>query len=419
MTTASEEHVVIIGAGIIGIACAHYIQKLGHKVTVIDKGTVAGACSHGNCGQILPSHILPLNDPAAIKTAFLSLFDREAAFMVKPRLSTPFMKWMWNFTRHCTESHKTKAAASLFAILHSSYHEYEALMQGDTFPCEWKKSGSLYLYKNEAEFQKFEQVNAWCSEHHDITAEQISGDQLTSLDPALTDNLAGGYFYPDDACLRPDQLAREWVNRLKAGGVNFMEHCTFERLEAKNGHITTIETSQGVLETDHVVLAAGAMSETLAKQFQSSIPMEPGKGYAVSLERPQSCPEVSLILPEQNIAVTSFSDQLRLGSIMEFVGYDHSIPEYRMQQLIERVRPYLKSDLHEPVIEKWYGWRPMTWDSLPIIGRSAAHKNAYFATGHNMIGMMSAPATGKLITELLSGQSTHIDATPFSPARFN
>jgi D-amino-acid dehydrogenase len=125
-----------------------------------------------------------------------------------------------------------------------------------------------------------------------------------------------------------------------------------------------------------------------------------------------------MLFPEHNVGVTPFDYGYRLGSMMEFIGFDTSIPERRIRQLRESAKPYLIEPFTEEIQDTWYGWRPMTWDSLPIIGGVPRLGNAYLATGHNMLGLSLAAGTGKLIAELVQGQTTHIDATAFSPERF-
>ena len=126
-----------------------------------------------------------------------------------------------------------------------------------------------------------------------------------------------------------------------------------------------------------------------------------------------------MLFPEHNVGVTPFDNGYRLGSMMEFSGFDESIPEQRIQQLRDSAVPYLVEPYAKPEQEVWYGWRTMTWDSLPIIGRTPRLGNAYLATGHNMLGLSLATATGRLIAELVHEQTPHIDPTAFSPTRFN
>ncbi|WND03855.1 FAD-dependent oxidoreductase [Temperatibacter marinus] len=413
----SKGNILIVGAGIIGIACAHYLHEDGYQVTVIDKGSVAGACSRSNCGHILPSHILPLNNISALKTAFFSLFKKKAAFKITPSMDTRFLRWLWHFIRCCFGG-KQSATQGLYNLLSSSFDEYKALISSMMIKCDWQQNGLLYLFKSPSKISEFQSVNAWCRDHFNVEAQFLKEDELSAFDPAIADAMAGGFFYAEDGHLRPDLLAQEWAAALKKQGVTFIEDCELLGLETVGRRVTTAQTSQQEFHPDHLVLATGAYSQNLERHFKASIPIQPGKGYSLTLKKPKVSPRISMVLPEVNIAITPFSHQLRLGSIMEFSGFDDSIPEFRMQQLQEDVQPYLKSNLSGPATEKWCGWRPMTWDSLPMIGRAPLMENTFFAVGHNMIGLMTAPATGKLIAEMISGTSTHIPATPFSPNRF-
>jgi D-amino-acid dehydrogenase len=123
-------------------------------------------------------------------------------------------------------------------------------------------------------------------------------------------------------------------------------------------------------------------------------------------------------MPEKHIAVTPFSDGLRIGSMMEFAGFDERIPEFRIRQLLDSARPFLKEPIDSTVEQTWYGWRPMTWDSLPIIGRLPAIDNGLVATGHNMLGLTLSPVTGKIIADLVAERATDLPLDAVSPARF-
>lgn len=410
--------VVIIGAGIIGIACAHYLAADGRKVTVLDKGTIADGCSYGNCGQITPSHVLPLNSPDAIKSGVLSLFDSRAPFRVKPQLEPVFINWMLQFARRCTHGRMIEAATSLKSILDSSFQEFESLLDGGVVDCDWNKSGTLYVYRSQKMFEAFAKTDDLLTRHFAVSAKRLSGADLPAFEPALRQDLAGGYFYEQDALVHPSRFAKAWVRKLQNDGVKFVENCEVISLDKEGARIKSVMTSKGVYEADDVVLAAGAFSPTLAREFECAIPVLPGKGYSVTVARPSVCPKVSMIMPEHNVAITPFAEGLRFGSMMEFVGFDSDIPEFRTRQLKECGKAYLRMETPKAHEEEWFGWRPMTWDSLPIIGRVPGLDNGLLATGHNMLGLTLAPATGRLIAEMLGERPTHVDIDAFSPARF-
>jgi len=385
---------------------------------VLDKGSVAGACSHGNCGHVIPSHILPLNSPGAMKAAIASLFDSTAPFRVKPQLKPSFLWWMVQFARHCTHRRMLEGANHLKTILDSSFTEFEELLKEGAFKCEWRKSGLLYVYKSQRVFDDYVKTDALLTQRFGVAARRIAGDELPVFDPALKPGLAGGFFYQNDALLRPDLLATTWATQLRGKGVEFVEHCDVHGLEKEGARIKTVKTSKGDFCTDDVILAAGALSSTLAAEFDCAIPVLPGKGYSVTVPRPTQCPKTSIVLPERNVAITPFAEGLRFGSMMEFVGYDDAIPAYRVRQLKESANSYLQTAAPVTHDEEWFGWRPMTWDSLPIIGRAPKLANAVIATGHGMLGVMLAPATGRLTAEILGERPRHIPDQPFSPIRF-
>ena len=163
-------------------------------------------------------------------------------------------------------------------------------------------------------------------------------------------------------------------------------------------------TPRGELAADLFVVAAGAWTPLLNRQLGCRVPIQPGKGYSMTMPRPAVCPKIPLIFPETRVAVTPFQSGYRLGSTMEFAGYDDSIRPERLQLLKDGSADYLHEPYCEPVLEEWFGWRPMTYDSLPIIDRSPTYENVYIAAGHNMLGLSMATATGKLIAELAGGQ---------------
>ena len=151
-------------------------------------------------------------------------------------------------------------------------------------------------------------------------------------------------------------------------------------------------------------MATGAWTPLLNRELGCKVPIQPGKGYSITMPRPAKCPTIPLIFEEHRVAVTPMQSGYRLGSIMEFAGYDRTINPRRIEMLRSGASHYLLEPTAEPVVEQWYGWRPMTPDSLPIIRRSPARNNVVIAAGHNMLGLSMAPATGKQVAEMLSGE---------------
>ncbi len=418
-TNHSNEHVVIVGAGVVGIACAHYLSEAGMKVTVLDQGTVAHACSHGNCGYICPSHVLPLTEPEALWLGAKSIFNPHAPFRIRPSVRPSLWRWMTQFAIRCNHTQMLKAAGPLKAMLDSSLSEYKRLVREENLDCEWRENGLLYVFQTASGLKKFAETDRFLTEHFGVSANRIEGADLPAFEAALKPGLAGAFHYPGDASVRPDRLNRAWVNRLRARDVEFVEHCRLTGIRKKNGVIQGLDTSLGTYDADRFVFAVGAWSSKLEPYFGCSIPVEPGKGYSITMKRPKTIPRHPMLFPEHKVGVSPFEEGLRLGSMMEFAGFDESIPPARIQQLRDSAKPYLvEQPVPDAASEAWYGWRPMTWDSLPIVGQVPNLDNGYLATGHNMLGVTLAPVTGLLLSEVMLRKTPHIDPEPYSPNRF-
>ena len=414
----TAESVIIVGGGVVGIACAHYLSQAGFKVTVIDKGSIAAACSHSNCGYICPSHVSPLTEPGAIRVAIKSMFNSKSPFRVKPSLNPAVWKWMLQFARRCNFKQVLSAGKHLQTILDASLHEYSDLVVKHKLHCEWEQKGLLYVFRSEHAMEEFAETDRMLTEHFGVAASRISGEQLPRFDSGLQPGLVGAFHYPGDASVRPDLLNQSWTDQLKLNGVTFLEKCELREVKKEHGRVVGLTTSHVDLSADRFVFAMGAWSTHWARELECSIPIQPGKGYSVTLERPANCPSYPMLFPEEKVGVSPFEHGMRLGSMMEFVGYDSTIPPERIQQLRDSARPYLVASVDGEAQATWYGWRPMTWDSLPVIGPVPKLNNSYLATGHNMLGLSLAPSTGRLIAEMICSEKPHIDPTPYSPTRF-
>jgi D-amino-acid dehydrogenase len=411
--------VVVVGGGVIGASCAYYLARAGWSVTVLDRGDFGKGCSHGNCGFVCPSHVLPLTVPGAVRATLKALLSRNAPFVIRlPRLDRTLLSWLAQFARRCNVRDMMEAGRALQALLFSSRSLYDTLMKEEPFDCEWEARGMLVVFLHQKAMEHHAETDRLLRESFDMGAERYDGDRLLELEPALKPGLAGGWLYKSDAHLRPDRLMASWRRVLEVRGVTIRERCEMTGLVREDGRARAVVTGQGEVPADAFVIATGAWTPLLAEALGWRVPIQPGKGYSITMPRPTTCPRRPLIFDEHRVAVTPWASGYRLGSTMEFAGYDTSLDPRRLQLLRDGAQPYLHEPYCEPVLEEWYGWRPMTSDSKPIIGPCPALANVLLAAGHNMIGVATATATGKLVAELLGGDRPHIDPAPFAATRF-
>jgi D-amino-acid dehydrogenase len=410
-------HVVVIGGGVVGVACAHYLRESGWRVTLIDRGRIGGGCSHANCGFVCPSHVLPLAVPGAIRSALKAMLHRHSPFKIRPGLRPGLWRWLLTFARRCNSADMMESARGIQPLLQSSRALYNELMRNG-LECEWQTRGLLFVFQSRAGMEHYAATDELMRKEFNAPARPFHGNEVHEFEPALKRGLGGGWLYEGDAHLRPDRLMQSWRHLLESRGVVIREECSVDRFLASGGRALALRTSKGEIVGDAFVLAAGALTPLLGSGLGCRIPIQPGKGYSITTARPAKCPNVPLIFEEHRVAVTPMLSSYRLGSMMEFVGYDDSIRPERIAYLKSAAAYYLDEPIGEPVEETWFGWRPMTPDSRPIIGRSPGMPNVMIAAGHNMLGLSMAPATGKLVAELLADRTPHLDAAPYSPLRF-
>ena len=418
MVNADRRHVLVIGGGVIGLACAHYLAASGFRVTVIDQGLIGGGCSHGNCGLVCPSHVLPLAEPGALAEALKGLLNPRGAFRIRPRLDFALWRWLWRFASRCNRRDMLESGHAIQPLLTSSLKLYAELVENEALECEWQRRGLLFVYRSQRRLDAYRPVNELLASEFNEPARLLNGEELRAFEPSLRGGLPGAWYFEYDAHLRPDRLLTSWRSLLTHRGVRFVENCGLQSLKKVGDSAVAARTTCGSIEADSIVMAVGAWAPRLSKILGFRAPIEPGKGYSVTMQRPESCPRVPMVFPEHRVVVTPLDTEMRIGSIMEFSGFDDGIRQQRLQLLTRAAAHYLHGPLPDRLDEEWYGWRPMTYDSTPIIGRCPSFSNVYLATGHNMLGLSMAPATGRLIAELITDTNPHLPPESYSPERF-
>jgi|TARA_Y100001934_G_scaffold187477_1_gene221187 D-amino-acid dehydrogenase len=409
----NQSRIVVIGGGVIGASSAYFLRKAGFRVTLIEKATFGSGCSHGNCGLICPSDALPLASPGAIGKTLKTLFKRHNPLYIKPRVSMRLWFWLAKFALRCNQRHMLQAASARMPLLESSLHLYQKILEAEQMECEWQKNGLLYVYKDADAMEGYAATDQFLTEHFSLAAERFDACGLYELEPAIADEVAGGWYYEDDAHLRPDRLMAEWKRVLLEQDVEIREETEVFKFKRKGIKATGVLTRDGIIEADKFVLAVGAISPQWEKEIGADIPIQPGKGYSLTFPRPQYSPRIPMIFPQHRVVMTPMLSGYRLGSTMEFSGYDSRINRRRINLLKTGAEPYLREPYGDHVEEEWFGWRPMIYHGIPIVDTSPRMDNVLVATGHNMLGLSMGPATGKLVSELISGEPTHVPSRPY------
>jgi D-amino-acid dehydrogenase len=412
-----ECDVVIIGGGVIGLACAWYLRAAGRDVVVLERAAPGAGASHGNCGTLTPSHAPPLPAPGVLRRAFGWMLRADAPLYIPPRFDPALWAWLLRFAARCNSADHAHATRVRAKLLNRSLAALDGLLQDTGIECSFSRGGLLYVFRNPDWDAHYGSLPAELAPLG-IRAEAWDGARMAREEPALRPGVTGGILFPDDAQLRPDRLVAGLARAVRAAGVEILEQSEAGEFEVRGGRIQSVRAGPLRLQPREVVLAAGAWSPALGRRLGLRLPIQPGKGYSMTFAPPAPAPRRALVLKEPSVCVTAWQDGFRIGSTMEFSGYDARLNAVRLGALRRAAEEFLAGPaLGEPV-ETWYGWRPMTSDDIPVIGRAPGLQNLVVATGHGMLGMSMAAATGELVRDILAGTATEDWLQPFSPARF-
>jgi D-amino-acid dehydrogenase len=412
------QNIVIIGGGIIGLSCAYYLHKTGHKVTVLEKGSLDDNCSFGNAGMIVPSHFVPLSAPGMIEQGMRWMFDSKSPFYVRPSFNLDLFKWGLKFMKNATEAHLKHSAVPLRDLSLLSKSLYQELANQQDFDFGLENNGILMLYKTEKTGEE-EMHLAEKAKALGLDVAILSVKEAQLLQPDLQLNVAGAVHYRCDAHLSPQVLMKQLTAYLEKVGVVIKRNSEVVKIDHHRSRISKVHTPQSVYEADQVVIAGGAWSAAVAKLAGLKISLMPGKGYSFMIDEPAKRMHIAALLMEARVSVTPMTNQVRFGGTMELGPLNNKINMNRVKGIVESIPQYLP-DFNPEISEIskiWYGFRPCSPDGLPYIGRADKYQNLLIAGGHGMMGLSLGPATGKLISELIAEQPVSVNIEAFSPAR--
>ena len=412
--------VVIVGGGVSGLFSAYYLTKLNYQVTIIDDSNFINGCSHGNAGLIVPSHIIPLAAPGVIPKAIKWMFNSSSPFSFHPKLNKDFIIWCFRFLRNSSESNVKRSIIPLrdISLLSSSLYKEVSEEFKNSFSLNSK--GLLMLYKNE-KIAEEENKLAELAESYGIKTNILSRDEINSLDRSCKYDVLGGIHYLGDSHLNPNILLRNIIDHLKSQNVEFISGETISDIFLAGENVKSVKSKDLEIEGDSFLFCSGVWTSNLLKKINLNIPLMPGKGYSFNTENKNDFPTLPSILVDARVAVTPMEKNLRIAGTMEIDSINSKIRINRVKGMVSSFNKYYP-ELKVTMPDKnniWYGLRPCSPDGLPYLGKSNLYKNVYVATGHAMLGLSLGPATGKLISEIITETNTSIDISSFHPERYN
>jgi D-amino-acid dehydrogenase len=411
---STREDVVIVGGGAVGVCCAYELARVGRSVLLVEQGGLAAGSSYGNSGLIPTSVCSPLAAPGVIGQSLRWMLDPNGAFRLRPRLEPGFARWLWLFGSFCNEPAWERGSILARDLIRASRVLFEELALKTDFA--YRQAGVLALYRSQEALEHGVEA-AKTLTRLDIVSELLNRATVEERVPRIGPEVVGGIHFPEDANLDPPLFVRSIATLAETLGARVQTGSRVLRIDASRGSISSIETSEGSLEPQLVILAAGAWSPKLVSGLDLRLIIEPAKGYSLTFPG-ESFGPAPLRLSEARTVVTSLTGRVRATSRLDLVGFDLALDERRLRGIPHHVGDYLELEPDQAPGERWCGLRPLTPDGLPIIGRHDTLSNLLLATGHGHLGVALSPITGRLVGQLAVGEEPQIDLRPFEANRF-
>jgi D-amino-acid dehydrogenase len=406
--------VAIIGGGLIGLSSALFLTEAGADVTVIDSGSLGSGAARGNAGFMCTAIVEPLPAPGAITNALKSLRDPTRALRVLPKAIPKMTPWLLAFARNCTTSRYQTGRAALAQFNRNSGAVLERLSTQGVAVTLSKELLVPYhdVAKAEHHFAALQPMVEFGAR---IPDRIVDGDEIRRLAPAITDHIRAGLVMPGDRSIDPRRYVDSLIDILKQRDVRFIERTEVTHVESAGDRVVSLRTTNGAVDAEEFVLAAGAGSRLVAKHFDLKLSVIPGQGYNVGLPTSPGLQQ-PVIFEEVHAVATPFDDRIRLGGTMEFGGDHPPFDARRVDAIIASMRKFLDLAWDER-FDTWAGSRPMSADGLPFMGRPKRWRNVVVGAGHGMFGLTLAPPSGVAISELIMTGRSSSDISAFHPDR--
>jgi glycine oxidase len=365
------ESAVIIGAGIIGSSIALELQRRGTKAILLEKAVIGAESSSAAAGMLSPQTECHAPDP----TFELGLYSRR-----------------------------------LYPAYVSRIRELSKLDVG------YHVDGGLQPASTPAALEHMIQSTAW-QRGRDLRIETLSSEAARKLVPGLHQEIAGALFYPDEGQVDPRLLMRALSVATRAAGVEHVTSTTVRRILIRNGGVSGVELTDRVLESDRIIVAAGAWSPLIEGTGIPARAVQPARGQMIALDC-GTPPFLPYVVAENGYLVPRRDGRVLVGATVELAGFEKAVTAGGMLQLLDAAVSTVPALADARVVETWSGLRPWTIDQLPILG-PAPIRGLYHATGHYRNGILQAPATAALIADLVTGERPQLDLSPFRVERFS
>jgi len=412
----TPKHVVIVGAGIVGVSTAIWLQRAGVKVTLVDAAGPAAGASQGNAGVLSAASVVPVTVPGLLAKVPGMLATADKPLFVRWRYLPKLMPFLFKYLKHANPADVSRIAQSLAQLLHDTADQHAALCDGLNAARYVEPGDYLFGYADRAAFEA-DSLGWDLRRKHNYEFEQLDASALATYDPVLGGRFGYAVRCPGHGRISdPGAYVRSLADSVVAEG-GAIERASVSDIHVSDGGVRGVKTSAGDIDADGVVLAVGVWSGELARKINIKVPIEAEGGYHLEFVNPNIVPRSPTMVASGKFVMTPMDGRMRCAGVLEFAGINEKRNATALELLKKNTRALLP-ELEYDRIDEWMGFRPAIADSIPLIGAVGGVRNLWTGFGHHHVGLSAGPKTGRWLAGLISGSPPSDNISAFSPTRF-
>ncbi|MGY1815697.1 NAD(P)/FAD-dependent oxidoreductase [Blastococcus sp. SYSU D00820] len=409
-------NVAVVGAGMVGLSTAWFLQEAGAAVTVYDRGSAGAGASWGNAGWLTPALVAPLPEPAVLRYGLRAVLSPRSPVYLPPRADRTLLRFLAGFVRHSTAAAWRRGLAACLPLSERSLDAFDALAAGGVPATTHPAEPFLAAFRRERDAERLcAELEAIRDAGRRIGFAPVTGWRVRASEPVLTDRIGAAVQIPGQRYLHPPGFVAGLASAVRTRGGELVPNTEVAALQPGPRGVTVVTAAGERQRHDAVVVASGAELGRLAAPFGVRRPVQAGRGYSFSVPVARM-PRGPLYFPAERVALTPLGGRLRVAGMMEFRRHGDPLDPRRVDAIVEAVRPYLTGVALDDRRDEWVGSRPCTPDGLPLLGPTAAPR-VFVAGGHGMWGIVLGPVSGQLVAQAVLKGETPAELAPFDPLR--
>lgn len=392
-----KKDIIIIGAGVVGLMCAYSLHKAGRKVTIIDEGDISDCTSFGNAGLLSAFDKAPLSNPGVVLDTLKLMLKGESPVTIHPKLDYKLFRWLFKFVQNANENRVKKTLALFEKYGQNTIDLYKKMQEEDNLDFDFHHDGMLSVFTEQKSYDK--KLSMYKVADNEIF-QIIDKTKIKDYLPCANDKIKGAILFKRNAHLDPKRVMLELKNYLSSNGVEFILNEKIIDIKFKDNNVSSISSSSNTYEAQRYIMSTGYQT-LLADIRKQELIMTPAKGYSLTFTMPKELQaKTSTLFADLFLIMTPRRDDVRLTSKLELGSTNPKVVEKQINSIMENFKKYtIPFEMQN--IKQWSGFRPLTPNDMPLIGRDEQYNNLFYAMGLGWLGMTFAPSVAEILKEMI------------------